>query len=203
MQLLPRLPVTGRGTSLHQLTHYQVINLDSCWTCPAWLPRKWLHFKSKLTCAHCSGLPLRVLNWKHLVISYFYIYSTICIHHYWYRLPHSIQCNRSLKWCRARGSKQSGTRLRLGGSADKAILAAWMKMPQSNERSSWKGLLYSYPVFARVDFVIIYKLAGARSPSVCFRRLEKSYNNKFCMSLIFCIYKIPLGFCLFGGCSRL
>ena len=56
MQLLPRLPVTGRGTSLHHLTHYQVINLDSCWTCPAWLPRKWLHFKSKLTRAQCSDL---------------------------------------------------------------------------------------------------------------------------------------------------
>ena len=79
MQLLPRLPVTGRGTSLHHLTHYQVINLDSCWTCPAWLPRKWLHFKSKLTCAQCSGLPLNILNWKHFAISYFYIYTTICI----------------------------------------------------------------------------------------------------------------------------
>ena len=84
MQLLPRLPVTGRGTSLHHLTHYQVINLDSCWTCPAWLPRKWLHFKSKLTCAQCSGLPLNILNWKHFAISYFYIYTTICIDHYWY-----------------------------------------------------------------------------------------------------------------------
>ena len=120
MQLLPRLPVTGRGTSLHQLTHYQVINLDSCWTCPSWLPRKWLHFKS----AHCSGLPLNDLNWKHFVISYFYIYTTICIYNYSYRFPHSIQCDRSLKWCRARCWKQSGTRLRLGGSADKAILAA-------------------------------------------------------------------------------
>ena len=76
-----------------------------------------------------------------------------------------------------------------------------MKLLQSNERSSWKGLISFYPVFARVDFVIIYKLAGARSPSVCFLRLEKSYVNKFGMSIIFSLYKIPLGFCVFGECT--